>query len=121
MAGSWDQRLHAMDYLAYAFLQTGRDAEAERVLADLKAIDRVDPPNVTAAYAATAIPARLLLERRRWSDAAAYQLAGQYRQARGGRVGQMGDGERPLREGGRSRAERAAAACAQRAGGARSD
>ena len=30
-ASSWDQSLHAMDYLEYAYLQTGQDAEAKRV------------------------------------------------------------------------------------------
>jgi tetratricopeptide (TPR) repeat protein len=64
------ERLHAMDYLAYAYLQTGEDAQAERVLANLNAIQRADPPVFTVAYAATAIPARLVLERRQWRDAA---------------------------------------------------
>ena len=74
MPGAWDQQLHAMDYLAYAYLQTGRDAEAERVFDQLKAIGRTVPPSPTAAYAATAIPARVLLERRKWSEAAASEL-----------------------------------------------
>ena len=74
LAGSWDQRLHAMDYLAYAYLQTGQDREADRILEDLNAIQRVDPPVFTVAYAATAIPARLLLERRQWLEAAGLQL-----------------------------------------------
>ncbi|HUQ12763.1 MAG TPA: hypothetical protein VM055_00625 [Novosphingobium sp.] len=71
---SSSERLHAMDYLAYAYLQTGRDAEAARVLADLNAIRRADPPIFTVAYAATAIPARIALERRRWKEAAALTL-----------------------------------------------
>lgn len=74
MAGAWDQQLHAMDYLAYAFLQTGRDGEAERVFDELKALARADPPSPTVAYAATAIPARVLLERRKWSEAAALDV-----------------------------------------------
>ena len=74
MADSWDERLHAMDYLAYAYLQTGQDVEADRVFNELKAIKRVDPPNLKVAYTATAIPARLLLERRAWSEAAALEL-----------------------------------------------
>jgi len=71
---SSSERLHAMDYLAYSYLQTGQDAEAEHVLADLKAIGRADGPGFTIAYAATAIPARLALERRRWNEAAALEL-----------------------------------------------
>jgi tetratricopeptide (TPR) repeat protein len=74
MPGSWDEQLHAMDYLAYAFLQTGQDDEAQRILAELNHIQRVDPPNFKVAYAATAIPARFLLERRRWREAALLEL-----------------------------------------------
>jgi tetratricopeptide (TPR) repeat protein len=74
MKGAWDQQLHAMDYLAYAYLQAGRDQEALKVLEDLKGISQADPPSPAAAYAATAIPARILLERRRWGEAAAFDL-----------------------------------------------
>lgn len=73
MAGAWDQQLHAMDYLAYAYLQTGRDAEAERVLRELLAIEQATPGQTTA-YAVSAIPARLLLERRQWKQAATFDL-----------------------------------------------
>jgi tetratricopeptide (TPR) repeat protein len=71
---SSSERLHAMDYLAYGYLQTAQDSAAERVLAQLNAIQRADPPIFSVAYAATAIPARLVLERRRWSEAAALEL-----------------------------------------------
>jgi hypothetical protein len=74
MPGSWDEQLHAMDYLAYAYLQTGQDGNAQRVLDELNNIQRVDPPNFKVAYAATAIPARFLLERRKWSEAALLEL-----------------------------------------------
>lgn len=74
-ADSSSERLHAMDYLAYAYLQTGQDKAAERVLADLNAIRRADPPVFSVAYAATAIPARLALERRQWRQAAKLELA----------------------------------------------
>jgi predicted Zn-dependent protease len=75
MSGAWDQGLHAMDYLAYAYLQTGQDAEARRILDELNAIKRVEPAAFTVAYAATAIPARLALERRRWREAASLELS----------------------------------------------
>ena len=71
---SSSERLHAMDYLAYGYLQKGQDEEAEHVLAQLNAIRRADPPIFTVAYAATAIPARLALERRRWHEAATLEL-----------------------------------------------
>jgi hypothetical protein len=74
MAGAWDQQLHAMDYLAYAYLQTGQDAKALDIFNQLKAIKQADPPSPTVAYAVTAIPARILLERRRWDEAAAFDL-----------------------------------------------
>ncbi len=74
LEGSSSERLHAMDYLAYGYLQRGQDSAARQVLADLNGIERADPPVFSVAYAATAIPARLLLERRRWSDAAALEL-----------------------------------------------
>jgi len=73
MAGAWDQQLHAMDYLAYAYLQTGRDAEAQKVLHELRAIEQATPGQTTA-YAVSAIPARVLLERRQWKEAVAFEL-----------------------------------------------
>ena len=73
--GASREQLHAMDYLAYSYLQTGRDADAQRVLASLNAMRSVDEPIFSVAYAATAIPARLALERRKWREAASLQLA----------------------------------------------
>lgn len=73
MSGAWDQQLHAMDYLAYAYLQSGRDTDAQAVLQELGEI-HTSNPTPTTAYAVTSIPARVLLERRRWADAAAFEL-----------------------------------------------
>ena len=69
LPGAWDEQLHAMDYLAYAYLQSGQDRQALGVLDELNKIRRVDPPNFKVAYAFTAIPARYALERRQWADA----------------------------------------------------
>jgi hypothetical protein len=74
MPGMWDQGLHAMDYLTYAYLQRGEEEKALRVLAELASIKQADPPSPTVAYAVTAIPARVLLERRRWDEAASFEL-----------------------------------------------
>jgi tetratricopeptide (TPR) repeat protein len=74
MAGAWEAQLHAMDYLAYAYLQLGRDGDALKLLTELNEIKHADPPALQIAYAATAIPARLVLERRRWREAAALEL-----------------------------------------------
>ncbi|HET7708232.1 MAG TPA: hypothetical protein VFK50_01710 [Sphingomicrobium sp.] len=76
LADSSSERLHAMDYLAYGYLQLGRDRDAARVLANLGAIRQADPPVFSVAYAATAIPARYALERRQWQDAASLKLPG---------------------------------------------
>ena len=74
MTGAWDEQIHAMDYLAYAYLQSGQDKQAWGVLNELNKIQRVDPPNFKVAYAFTAIPARYALERRQWSEAARLML-----------------------------------------------
>jgi tetratricopeptide (TPR) repeat protein len=74
MPGAWDEKLHAMDYLAYAYLQGAQDRRARAVLDELYKIRRVDPPNLKVAYAFTAIPARYALERRRWDEAAKLSL-----------------------------------------------
>lgn len=70
LIGVWDEQLHAMDYLAYAYLQQARDREARSVLDELKAIPKTNPENFKCAYSFAAIPARWALERRVWSEAA---------------------------------------------------
>jgi hypothetical protein len=75
MAGTWDEQLHAMDYLVYAYLQTAQDRAAEQVVTELRRINRAAPQSFKAGYALAAIPARYVLERRRWAEAAALELA----------------------------------------------
>ncbi|HWW01020.1 MAG TPA: hypothetical protein VNZ64_15085 [Candidatus Acidoferrum sp.] len=77
MAGTWDEQLHAMDYLMYAYLQTAQDHAAERLVAGLRNINQAAPRNFKAGYALAAIPARYLLERRQWAEAARLELAPQ--------------------------------------------
>lgn len=67
-------QLHAMDYLAYAYLQESQDAAAKRVLEEAGAIRKVTPEHFVTGYALAAIPARYTLERRRWADAASLAL-----------------------------------------------
>jgi len=74
MPGAWDEQLHAMDYLAYAYLQGAQDKEAWGVFQELNKIRRVDPPSFKVAYAFAAIPARYALERRQWAEAARLSL-----------------------------------------------
>jgi hypothetical protein len=74
MTGAWDEQLHAMDYLAYAYLQSAQDKLAWGVLYELERIQNVEPKNFKVAYAFAAIPARYALERRRWDEAAKLAL-----------------------------------------------
>ena len=74
MSGAWDEQLHAMDYLAYAYLQRAQDKHAAEVLEELTRLRKVEPPTFKVAYAYTAIPARYALERRQWKEAAQLTL-----------------------------------------------
>jgi len=65
------ETVHTMDYLEYAYLQTAQDREAEGVLDELTSFRQSAAPNLPAAYAVAAIPARYALERRDWPAAAA--------------------------------------------------
>ncbi len=69
-----DQRLHAMDYLEYAYLQSGQVTEAKAVLAEMKSLKPVSDLTLTGDYAIAAIPARSALELGNWDDAAALQV-----------------------------------------------
>jgi len=72
-ATSFDE-LHALDYLAFAYLQIGDDARAKEVVDSLARIERTVPRrNFAAAFAVGAIPARYALERRQWAEAAALE------------------------------------------------
>jgi hypothetical protein len=71
MEGVWDQRLHAMDYLVYSYLQTGQEGEARRVVDEAGAVTKVKPAGLVAEYALAAIPARFTIERQNWAGAAA--------------------------------------------------
>ena len=69
MKGAWDEQLHAMDYLAYAYLQSAQDKKAWAVLDELQKLQSVEPQTFKVAYAFAAIPARYVLERRKWDEA----------------------------------------------------
>jgi tetratricopeptide (TPR) repeat protein len=62
--------LHAMDYLVYAYLQTGRDADAAHVIQQLTNMSKVNPGEFIGGYASTAMPIRYAVERSQWADAA---------------------------------------------------
>ncbi len=74
MTGVWDEQLHAMDYLAYAYLQSAQDKQARGVLEELNKIQKIEPQTFKVAYSLAAVPARYALERRRWDEAAKLAL-----------------------------------------------
>ena len=69
--GDTGEELHAMDYLVYAYLQSGRDQEAAQVIQQLTNMPELNAANFKIGYASTAMPVRYVVERGRWSDAAA--------------------------------------------------
>ena len=72
--GHWDEELHGLDYLVYAYLQKG-DNDSARLWWDyLNTIDKVEPANFKVAYAFAAIPSRFVLENKMWKEAAGLQL-----------------------------------------------
>ena len=68
--GDTGEELHAMDYLVYAYLQSGRDAEAAGVVQQLANMPQSSNRDFKSAYAATAMPVRYAVERQAWKDAA---------------------------------------------------
>jgi len=63
--------LHAKDYLMYAYLQMGKDGEAKKVLETAPKPRQGDPQYFNGLYAAGTMPARYVVERHRWAEAAA--------------------------------------------------
>src|SRR5215217_5991557 len=71
--GHWDEELHGMDYLVYAYLQKAENDLAKGQLDYLKNITEVFPVTFKVAYAFAATPARYVLERKKWEEAAGLQ------------------------------------------------
>src|SRR5215831_17298952 len=69
------EELHALDYMAYSYLQEARDTEAKKIV-DLTAKVRKTNPELefSAAYALAAIPTRYAFERNDWTAAAALAI-----------------------------------------------
>jgi len=67
----FDEQLHAMDYMVYAYLQLARDADARRVVEDSAAASGVVTLRFAGPYAQAAMPARYAVERGDWKQAAA--------------------------------------------------
>lgn len=65
------EELHAMDYLVYAYLQSGEHEAAAKVIQQLKDMEHLSQGEFKVGYAATAMPVRYAIERGQWADAAA--------------------------------------------------
>lgn len=74
LKGHWDEELHGLDYLMYAYLQQGDNLRARQQWTYLQSITAVEPTTFKVAYAYAAIPARYVLENRQWQQAAALEL-----------------------------------------------
>src|SRR5881398_385460 len=65
------EELHALDYMAYSYLQEGQDAKAKEIVDFAATVRKTNPElEFSAAYALAAIPSRYALERNAWSEAA---------------------------------------------------
>jgi len=79
--GATAEQLHAMDYMAYAYLQTGQDRAVQALLQKLSDIanglnvNAVNSaaPGSAGVFATAAIPVRWALEHRDWKAAAALE------------------------------------------------
>ena len=69
--GNWDEEVHAMDYLVYAYLQQGDNAKANELYEYLLSMNKL--VTRTGPYNFGAIPARMFLENRDWAKAAQLQ------------------------------------------------
>jgi tetratricopeptide (TPR) repeat protein len=66
-----NQQLHAMDYMAYAYLQLARDGDARRVAEEAAQVTGAN--RFAGPYALAAIPARYAIERGDWRGATKLQ------------------------------------------------
>lgn len=75
LTGHWDEELHGLDYLTYAYLQQGNDEKAKAQIDYLKTIQIVFPENFKVAYSFAAMPTRYALERKDWTAASLLELS----------------------------------------------
>lgn len=73
MKGHWDEELHGMDYLTYAYLQKGEDNKAKEQLDLLKSFGDAAETG-KGAYVFASVPARYVLERKQWDEAAQLEV-----------------------------------------------
>ena len=65
------EELHALDYMAYSYLQEAQDTEAKKIVDIAAKVKKTNPElEFSAAYALAAIPTRYAFERNDWAAAA---------------------------------------------------
>src|SRR5207247_6031243 len=65
------EELHALDYMAYSYLQEAQDTEAKKIVEVVAKVRKTNPElEFSAAYALAAIPTRYVFERNDWAAAA---------------------------------------------------
>jgi tetratricopeptide (TPR) repeat protein len=65
------EELHALDYMAYSYLQEAQDTEAKKIVDFVARVRKTNPElEFSAAYALAAIPTRYAFERNDWEAAA---------------------------------------------------
>jgi tetratricopeptide (TPR) repeat protein len=77
--GGEGHQFHSMDFLIYAYLQSGREADALKVIEDAKAMPPMHMGSMDRdmqAFAMSKFPAMYAIELHRWSDAAALPVMG---------------------------------------------
>ncbi len=96
--GGESHQFHAMDFLEYAYLQSGREADAQRLIEEVRAMPEMkddmygtdfDP----RTYSLVLFPARYVLELHHWADAASLAPLPEA-QGRGPRHHLLGTGDR---------------------------
>lgn len=66
--------VHAVDYLAYTYLQTAQDQKVRELLAEVESHDAYQE-HLVSAYGIAASKARYALERKQWAEAAELDLS----------------------------------------------
>ncbi len=66
----FDEQLHAMDYMVYAYLQLGQDKKASAVIDEMSSVTGINPGRFVSPYALAVSPARYMIERSDWKGAA---------------------------------------------------
>jgi tetratricopeptide (TPR) repeat protein len=70
----FDEQMHAMDYMVYAYLQLAQDKEAHSVIDEMNTVTGFNPNVLLGPYALAASSARYTVERGDWKGAADLQV-----------------------------------------------